>query len=87
MKQSLNQKIKKLQAELSLYRKGFCEAHQPLPEGNYKGCYCCDLVHLQTKNQKLKNALRKICASKEIMEARRFAREALEALNQNQEKV
>jgi len=134
MKQLLNQKITELQAELSLYRKGFCVAHQPLPEGSYKGCYCCDLVHLQHKlteacaenerlkdallnlqtydlsgdleyivdnalnqgkttnnelcaeTEKLKNALRKICASKEIMEARRFARESLETLNQCQDK-
>jgi len=57
-------KYMKLQAELSLYQKGFCVAHQPLPEDTYKGCYCCDLVHLQHKltgvcaeNERLKDAL------------------------------
>ena len=30
--------------ELKLFRKNFCEAHQPLPEDTYNGCYCCDAV-------------------------------------------
>jgi len=48
--------IERLQAELSLYRKGFCEAHQPLPEDTYKGCYRCDLVHIHHKFEKLKKS-------------------------------
>lgn len=41
-------------AELKLYRKNFCEAHQPLPEDTYKGCYCCDLAELAKQIEELK---------------------------------
>lgn len=52
----LEVKIEQLQAELKLYRKGFCEAHQALPEDTYEGCYCCDLVQLEVENIKLKRS-------------------------------
>jgi len=51
------------------------EINEYLKDGNIPG------NKLQTENRGLKTTLRKICASKEIMETRRFAREALEALN------
>jgi len=43
----------KLKEELSLYRKCFCEAHQPLPEDSDGDCYCCELVHIHHKLEQL----------------------------------
>jgi len=42
------------------------------------------VCRLGAENEKLKEGLRKVCASTEIMEARRFARESLEALKELQ---
>jgi hypothetical protein len=49
--------IQRLKVELGYYRKNFCEAHQPLPEDTYKGCYCCDLIHLTEENARLKKQI------------------------------
>lgn len=59
--------------ELKLFRKNFCEAHQPLPEDTYNGCYCCDAVAqakqiegLQKENQTVIRALNQMLAFDEF---------------------
>ena len=47
----------KLKSELSLYCKNFCEAHQPLPDDSYEGCYCCDMVQQAKEIERLKEQL------------------------------